>query len=154
VRKLFSMVLVLAAAAVPARASDPIGIYTLIDKVVLEPASGAPERIQIWGAFALSKGDRGDDYEPARRGYLYLTIDPAKPDVCRKEWADLKAVAGTGQAIGFGSRRGLQPRIRPSAEKPQAADTYPIGWGLVKVLDRHLGPAIERDLKSAPPVAH
>ena len=39
--------------------SDWIGVYARIDKVSLEPNATAPERIQIWGAFALaSKGDR------------------------------------------------------------------------------------------------
>src|SRR6266550_6236515 len=38
---------------------------------------------------------------PAERGYLYFKIAPGKEEITRKEWADLKAVAGTGQGIGF-----------------------------------------------------
>ncbi|HWN99480.1 MAG TPA: hypothetical protein VNS63_09445, partial [Blastocatellia bacterium] len=34
--------------------SDWTGVYARVDKVVFEPNAGAPERIQIWGAFALA----------------------------------------------------------------------------------------------------
>src|SRR6266496_3444898 len=75
--------------------SDFIGIFARIDKVVFEPASGAPERIQIWGAFALAGTEGGSVYKPAERGYLYFSLKAGKEDVCRKEWADLKSIAGT-----------------------------------------------------------
>ena len=144
------LLLVLLATVGPAFASDPVGVYALIDKVVLEPNGTSPQRIQIWGVFALAKGERGDYYERAQRGYLYYTIDPTKEEVSRREWADLKAVAGTGQAIGFGARPKATGRIRKANEKPESPDTYPIGWGLVKVLNQHLGPDVERDLKAVP----
>src|SRR5262245_40679557 len=38
------------------RASDPIGIYAFVDKVVFEPNADKPERIQVWGGFALAEG--------------------------------------------------------------------------------------------------
>ena len=41
----------LALATVPVGASDPVGIYAVVKKVVFEPNETAPERIQIWGAF-------------------------------------------------------------------------------------------------------
>jgi len=139
-----------ALAAASAGASDPVGVYALIDRVVLEPGEGAPERIQIWGAFALAAGRPGDQYQPAQRGYLYYALDPAKQEICRKEWADLRSVAGTGQAIGFGGRYRSKGKLRQADERAEAPDTYPVGWGLVKVLSRHLGPQIEKKLKSAP----
>jgi hypothetical protein len=145
------LLMLLATVSVPAFASDPIGVYALIDKVVLEPNTTSPQRIQIWGVFAVAKDPRGDYYERAQRGYLYYSIDPAKPEVSRTEWADLKAVAGKGQAIGFGSRRLSNGRIRKADEKPESPDTYPVGWGLVKMLTDHLGPSVERDLRSVPP---
>ncbi|MEP6903524.1 MAG: glycoside hydrolase family 3 N-terminal domain-containing protein [Actinomycetota bacterium] len=40
----------------------------------------------------------------AKRGYLYYSLKQGKEEVCRKEWADLKARAGTDQIIGFGGR--------------------------------------------------
>jgi hypothetical protein len=146
-----AVLLALLAAGLPAQASDPVGTYTLIDRVVLEPTADAPERVQLWGVFAQADGKPGDRYLPARRGYLFYTIDPGKREVCRREWADFRTIAGTGQAVGFGGRYLPKGRIRKATEKPEAPDPYPVGWGLVKVLSRHLGRQIERDLRSVPP---
>ena len=101
-------------------ASGPMGIYGIVEKVVVEPSETAPERIQVWGAFAYVDGmdGQGLTVSPAKRGYLYFRIDPSQADVIKKEWADLKAVAGTGQAIAFGywgyigAFRDLQPDVR------------------------------------------
>ena len=38
------------------------------------------------------------------RGYLYFVADKDKEAVSRREWADLKRVAGTGQCVALGSR--------------------------------------------------
>jgi hypothetical protein len=84
--------------------SDWTGVYARIDKVVFEPNATAPERIQVWGAFALASKQDRNSYDPAERGYLYFSLKPGKEDVCRKEWADLKAVTGTGELVGFGGR--------------------------------------------------
>jgi hypothetical protein len=129
--------------------SDWIGVYARIDKVVLEPNAAAPERIQIWGAFALATKQDRNNYDPAQRGYLYYSINPGKEEQCRKEWADFKAIAATGQIIGFGARN--QPsRLRKADDKPADPDVYPVGYGLVKMSDRgsEYGPI--RDLKSLP----
>src|SRR6516162_10089380 len=98
-----SAVLFLAAAGT-ASASDPTGIYARIDKVVLEPSAEAPERIQVWGTFALAEGRGGDSYSKPVRGYLYYSLVKGKEDMCRKEWADLNKVAGKDQCVAFGSR--------------------------------------------------
>jgi len=99
--------------AAPAlRASGPVGIYGIIERVVFEPSEQAAERIQVWGAFALvDSGASSPVTSPPARGYLYFKAPAVVPgfvttsDVAtvRREWADLKAVAGTGQAVGFGS---------------------------------------------------
>lgn len=126
-------------AGVVAEASDPVGIYARIDKVVLEPADQKLEHIQVWGAFALAKvlkGGRGDEYEPPVRGYMYFSIQPGKEDVCRKEWADLQRVAGTGQCLGFGSRYQPKGRIRMATEEAKKPDAYPLGYGLAKMENR------------------
>jgi hypothetical protein len=117
-----------------ARASDPIGGYLIVDKVVLEPAD-APTTIQIWGSIALAKGERGSFYNDPVRGYLYYKAPSGKEDVCRKEWNDLKKAAGTAQIIGFGSRYELKAlgSIRKADAKPEAPDTYPLSNGLVKI---------------------
>ena len=122
--------------------SDWIGVYAVIDKVVVEPGTGAPERIQIWGDFALAKTSDRNTYEAPQRGYLYLKIVPGKEEVCRKEWADLKALAGTGQVIGFGARNNLvsnpetRPRVRKASDKPADPDPHMVGYGMVKMGDR------------------
>lgn len=137
-------------AALPKAYSDPIGAYALIDKVVLEPKTGAPERIQIWGAFALASKEDRNSYNAPGRGYLYFWCKPGKEEVCRKEWADLKAAAGTGQVIGFGSRDMPRPRLRKAADKPSDPDEYPLNFGLVKMSDRNSDYGPIHALKSLP----
>src|SRR6185503_7423534 len=78
-----------------ALASDPVGIYALVDKVVFEPNETNPERVQIHGAFAIAEG-YGYTYKKADRGYLYYKPNADKTNACRNEWSDLKSVAGTG----------------------------------------------------------
>src|SRR5690242_4168060 len=83
-------------ATVALYASDFTGVYAVVDKVVFEPSDTAPARVQIWGAFALSDGQRGSNYNAAEKGYLYYSCEAGRESICRREWADLKSVAGTG----------------------------------------------------------
>ena len=129
--------------------SDWIGAYARIDKVVFEPNESAPERIQIWGAFAIASKQDRNSYDPAQRGYLYYSLKPGKEDVCRKEWSDLKGVAGTGEVVGFGSRS-LPSRLRKAADKPADPDVYPIASGITKASDRNSDYDPIRSLKSLP----
>jgi hypothetical protein len=130
--------------------SDPIGVYARIDKVILEPNATAPERIQIWGAFKLASMKDRDSYEPAQRGYLYYSLKPGKEEICRKEWADLKTIAGTDQIVGFGGRGVPRPRLRKADEKVADPDQYQVNFGLVKMNDRNIDYAPIRELKSLP----
>ena len=113
-------------------ASDMVGIYGVIEKVVIEPNDNAPQRIQIWGAFAMAEG-RGSTYGPAQRGYLYYTCPSGQDAVCRKEWADLKSVAGKGTAVGLGMRYKPTGRVRKVDEKVASPDPYPIQMGVLVV---------------------
>src|SRR2546425_11310795 len=72
---LTALVALLGAGAARALASDPVGIYALVEKVVLEPNQANPERIQLWGAFAIAEG-YGYTYKNAERGYLYYKLNP------------------------------------------------------------------------------
>ena len=133
-----------------AMASDPVGVYALIDKVVLEPNDSAPERIQIWGTFIVSTAEYGSAYGQPVRGYLYFSLPSGKEQLAKTEWADLKKVAGTGQAIGFGNRYQqlkTHARVRKGSDKPESPDTYPTGVGLTKLDDSNYRVKI---LKSAP----
>jgi hypothetical protein len=115
------------------RASDMVGVYGVVDKVVLEPADGPTQRVQVWGAFALSDQKSGSTYGPAQRGYLYYTCPQGRESICRKEWSDLKSLAGTNTGAGFGHRYEPTGRIRKAEEKPSAPDAYPIQNGIVRV---------------------
>jgi len=107
-------------------ASGPLGLYGIVEKVVLEPSEQAPERIQVWGAFAYFDGVAGQglSVSSAKRGYLYFRMpagaSAGESDLIKNEWRDFKSVAGTGQAIGFGkwgyigAFGGLQPDVRSS----------------------------------------
>jgi hypothetical protein len=115
------------------QASDPIGVFALVEKVVLEPSAAAPERIQIWGSFCLA-----DETDPARnayhspqKGYLYFKLPAQKSEAAHKEWKDLANVAGTGQIIGFGSRFNPKPTIHKTDDKPKSPESYPVAFGLV-----------------------
>ena len=118
------------------RASDPIGVYAIVDRVVVEPSSGPPQRIQIWGAFALARPDNPDDYGAAQRGYLYFTCPQGQAEVCRSEWSDVQSVAGKSIGIGFGARRLDNGRVRKADDKPASPDEYPIRMGVVRVTGR------------------
>ena len=113
-------------------ASDRTGVYAVIDKVVLEPNDQNPERIQVWGAFAVATKNDRDNYDPVQRGYLYFKADGSAP-MTRNEWNDLKSVAGTRQIVGFSSRFGQTVRVRAATDKPATPDAYATGIGVNKV---------------------
>ena len=118
------VILIFTAATVSA--SDPVGVYAIVQKVVFEPNDKAPERIQIWGVFAIADTTRGGDfYSKPQRGYLYYSLPKGKESTALKEWADFKAVAGTGQGIAFGARRyPMLVKVHPDSEKPASPDSY------------------------------
>ena len=133
--KLFAAVLAVAAATVAGRASDRVAVYAKVDRVVLEPAVEAPDTIQIWGVFSIAQANNPNDYRPAARGYLYYRL-PANRDLARREWADLKQIAGSSQIVAFGSRWEGAPRLRALDEPPVNPDVYSVNTGLTKVAGR------------------
>jgi len=126
--------LIAAAGLALAHASDFNGVYARIDKVVREPSSDSPERIQIWGVFSLADPADRQNYLPPARGYLYFKLD-SNPQAARAEWNDLKQIAGSGQIVSFGAR-GHKLRLRNSDEKPESPDPYLTNIGLTKVNGR------------------
>jgi hypothetical protein len=132
----------LAIAGVPLRASDPVGIYAVVKKVVFEPDSCAPTRVQIWGAFSMSNPQTGG-YGDVQAGYLYYSVPAdtsaaivARNKLITNEWMDLKAVAGTGEVVGFAGRRGPFGRVRSINDAPQNPDAYPLmNVGVVRLRD-------------------
>src|SRR5262245_60488963 len=130
---LIALTLVAAGAAVSLRASDRIGVYAVVEKVVFEPSEAKPERIQIWGAFSQAVTTNPNDYNDPQRGYLYYTCPADKATTCRNEWTDLKSVAGKATGVGFGGRFTGTGRIRKADEKPASPDPYPIDIGLMRM---------------------
>ncbi len=137
----------LLSAAGAARASDPVGIYALIEKVVLEPQDGQPERAQVWGVFRFAVKNSGDEYSAPVHGYLYYGLAPGKADDSRREWADMKKVAGTGQVVAFAGRYQAKGTLHKAAEKPDKPEAYPIANGLHKMPDTS---DIAKGLRSVP----
>ena len=126
----------LVAAAGTISASGPVAVYAIVDKVIFEPNETSPQRIQIWGAFSVAAQPYSTNYSPAQKGYLYYKLDRSSEQSTRATWADLKKVAGTGEAVGFGggfSASGAGARVRKSTEKPDSPDAYPIGNPVVRL---------------------
>jgi hypothetical protein len=132
VRILCAAALPFALMTVPVGASDPLGAYCVVDKVVLEPAADKAERVQLWGTCALANTNDWYFQAPAN-GYFYFSAPVGQEATARAEWADLKSVAGTTQAVGFARRYKPVGRFRSATEKPSAPDTYPIHIGVMKV---------------------
>jgi len=128
------VLLACAAALTPLHASDFTGVYARIDKVVLEPGPDAPEKIQIWGVFAIATNNNPRDYQPPARGYLYFHLD-RNPEAARNEWKDLKQAAGSGEIVAFGAR-GKAGRLRGPDDKPENPDPYATNVGITKVRGR------------------
>jgi hypothetical protein len=127
-------------AAIPVAASDPVGVYCVVQRVVMAPDEQHPTSVQVWGACAAANGGVAEDgsytpgwYAAPRKGYLYYSAPKGKEDICLREWTDLKRVAGTGEVVGFGSRRLNNGRLRLAAELPKDPDAYPIQMGVVRL---------------------
>jgi hypothetical protein len=161
-------------------ASGPVGIYGIIEKVVFEPNESAPERVQVWGAFAyVDGGPGGTAISAVKRGYLYFqgSKNPT-PAVELREWSDLKSVAGTGQAVGFGrwaysgqfgslepgassndpphifASTGTQPamtdmRVRSESEAANRPATYQTNTGVMKLSKQGSHAEVVRQLEAA-----
>jgi len=183
---LFVMVLLASVAALTA--SGPMGIYGIIEKVVIQQEAAPNEaRIQVWGAFAYVDGASGGvTISEAKRGYLYFYVPYPYPGTNKQvpaaefaEWDDLKAVAGTGQAVAFGrwgyigGFGGLQPgstsntppyilevgrtgtndmadlRVRAESEAPARPARYQTNSGVVKLSESGSHAEVVKQLKAA-----
>lgn len=112
----------------PAPASDPTGVYGLVDEVAFAPDEAAPTSVVLRGAFAVAEGRHGNYYRAARWGALSFSL-PEEEDEhgkAREQWADLAKAAGSGEAVGFGTRWG-QGSLRLDDTEPVP---YSTGWGV------------------------
>ena len=113
-------------------ASDLTGIYAVIDRVTPTSVGQPDETIQVRGLFSLAFGG-GFNYKPPVYGYMFFRLKKGQEAVCRKEWADFKRVAGTGQCIAFASRYRPLGRVRKLSEKPVKPDVSPLNIGVRKM---------------------
>lgn len=131
-KSILATVAILAAVSQVAIASDHVGIYGIINKVVLEPSESAPERVQLWGTFTVAEGS-GSTYATPHRGYMYFELPKSKPELAVKEWKDMAAVAGKTEAVGFAQRHKEKGKVRKPDEAPKNPEPYPLGFGLTRV---------------------
>lgn len=146
-------------AARVAWASDPVGIYSLVEDVRLEADPAAPDqeqRIRVYGyhslAYRVQSGEqRGWGlYTTPAAGYLYFRCPPGAADTCALEWRDLLAADGDERCAAYGHRYLTDPepngKLRDPAD-PAAAelapDSYPIGQGVLLVREGERGTCAE-----------
>lgn len=160
VSRLAAVLVPVTAAALFAAASsarkDPHGVYAVVDSVIFEPSAGTPERVRLWGSFALANvvgmKDGKIDYiqfghfHPPQPGFMYYSVNPRDETGTRADWAELKEIAGTGQAAAWGASippagtrtpssgpdtatarwiMGYNGRVRASTDPPVNPDVFP-----------------------------
>jgi len=160
VAALICAVIVLTATVVIAKHST-IGIYAIVDKVVFEPDEKSPERIRIWGVFVVPVPMSSGHYREPQRGYLYFKIAPGMEQASKREWGELKALAGTGQCIGFAHywvanpadplgnpHHSLEVQVHRNGDEA-APDIYPLPHrrGIVRSADE-VAPEVDLDYES------
>ena len=117
--------------AASASASDPMGVYCIVDKVVLEPPDCA-DRAQVWGACAIADRNAANgSFGPPAKGFFYYSIPAGREEIVRAEWNDLRQASGKGQMVGYGRRYYPAGRFRTIADPVESPDPYPIHLGVV-----------------------
>jgi hypothetical protein len=87
-----------------ARAGGPPPVYVVVDQVILEPNTDAPDRIKIEGCFVrLIEGTRSYEYGQPIEGYIYLSLDKNKQKETKGEWAKWQKAARTGKVVAVGA---------------------------------------------------
>ncbi len=128
-----------------------IGIYAIVDHVTFEPSASAPDMVRIDGIFVIPvPWSSGAYMEAPQRGYLYFRLLPGMERRTQKDWAELQAVAGTGQVVGFADywapnpndrygnpHHSLEVRVHKDGENA-SPDVYPLPnrKGIVTTADK------------------
>jgi hypothetical protein len=134
-----------------------IGIYGIVDKVVFEPDESAPERVQIWGLFVVPVPISSGLYKAPQRGVLCFRLPTDRKEIAKKEWTELRRLAGSGQILGFtqywvpnpGDPQGNPHTslvVHVQHDVPiGSADPYPLGIGVLTI-DEHKQADYERQI--------
>lgn len=130
------------------------GIYAIVDQVTFEPEGDSPNFVRISGVFVVPPLPIGSyrscklvGYMCPRRGYLYFRITPGTEAATRRDWSELRAVAGSGKVVAFGEYWVPNPddpqgnphhslEVTVHAEGDSATpEVYPISVGVMKAVD-------------------
>lgn len=114
------------------KASDPVGVYAVLERVELEPNAAQPERVKLYGWFALANRTSREYNEP-EHGWLYYSLKDGKEELCRREWKDLEKLAGNGKCVAFGGRYNELGKVVQKKDRLDTVLEYPIAAGLFKV---------------------
>jgi hypothetical protein len=112
-------------------ASDPVGVYAVIERVEFEPNAAQPERVRLYGWFAMADVANREYREP-QHGWLCYSLPAEEQDLCRREWKDMEDVAGSGRCVAFGVRHRELGKV---AKKKEALSPvpYPLASGLFAI---------------------
>ena len=106
--------------------------------MTFEPDGSSPNFVRISGVFVVPVRLSSGSYRSPQRGYLYSRIAPGTEQAARRDWSELKAVAGSGKVVAFGQYWVPNPddpqgnphhslEVRVHAEGDSATpDVYPI----------------------------
>ena len=112
-----------------------VGIYAIVSRVT----ESSPNSIKISGIFVVPVRMSSGDYQKPQSGYLYFTIEPGTEETVRRDWNELKAIAGTGNVVAFGQywvpnpydpqgnpHHSLEVTVHSDSEIGATPDVYPI----------------------------
>ncbi len=124
-------------ASVTASASQPAGVWALIDSVSFEPEKGTPARIRIDGLFMVANVAPDfpayPGYSVPKYGYMYYYCAEKQIDTCLMEWKELNSVAGSkDNCRGWGDNSlPSNGTVRSDLYPPSKPDLYPIAMGVL-----------------------
>ena len=151
-----ALAIALLVSSIGLRASDPVGVYGIIDRVTVTSAADGSATVQLWGAFVVALVPRPsgtykpeDAYGKVAKGYLLFRCPAFSGSTCSNEVNDLKALAGTGEVAGFGAAWRTPPRVRPNEEPAKGPDPYEVNVGVVRLGKFGDYPTIAAALKAA-----
>ena len=123
------------------------GIYAIVDQVTFEPNDNSPNFVRISGVFVVPVPMSSGFYRRPQKGYLYFRIAPGTEQATRRDWSELRAVAGSGKVVAFGEYWVANPddprgnphhslEVTVHAEGESATpEVYPISVGVMKADD-------------------
>ncbi len=116
-----------------------LGIYGIVDQVTFEPNGSEPNCVRIAGVFVVPFRMSSGGYQKPHRGYLYLKIAPGAEEATRRDWNELKTIAGSGKVVAFGQywvpnphdpqgnpHHSLEVTVHAEGESSPTPDVYPI----------------------------